>query len=368
MSDDEVRLSLEEVAHLAERVCRAAGYSPSHAGAISRTVTAAERDEARSHGLFRIPFYVNALEEGGVSPDTEPEVSQPAPGVVRVDARWAFAPRALEVGLPYVAEAARESGIAALSVVNAFNVAALWPEVERLAEDGLVAMAFTASLSYVAPAGGSEPLYGTNPMAFAWPREGKPPLVFDQASSAAARGEIQLRKRDGESIPEGWAIDSAGEPTTDPAAALEGAQLPFGGHKGSSIALMIELLAGALLGDLFSFEASEADAAGTGAPRGGELIIAMDPQRFIPGPTETTPATKSTAGDTSENDGASGASAASQFEHSPLAHAERLFSRVLAQEGARLPGDRRYAARRRTRAEGVSVPRSFYEELLALTH
>jgi LDH2 family malate/lactate/ureidoglycolate dehydrogenase len=258
--------------------------------------------------------------------------------VLRADAGGAFAPLALEQGTPRLAERAGREGLAALSVVNAYNVAALWPEVERLAADGLAAMAFTASISYVAPAGGTRALFGTNPMAFAWPREGKPPVVFDQASSASARGEIQVRMRDGKPIPEGWAVDPEGKPTTDPEAALAGAQLPFGGHKGSSIALMIELLAGALLGDLFSFEASEADTANTGAPRGGELIIAMDPGRF----------------------GAEGGRAGA------VHRAEELFTRILGQEGTRLPGDRRYAARERTAREGVSLPKAFYDKLLSL--
>lgn len=350
MSDDRIRISLDDAHELAERACLSAGFSPAHAAAIARTVTAAERDEAVSHGLFRIPFYVRALREAGVSADAEPEFSQTAPAVLRADCGYAFSPLALERGAPRLAARARDAGIAALSVVNAYNVAALWPEVERLAADGLVAMAFTASLSYVAPAGGREPLYGTNPMAFAWPREGRPPLVFDQASSASARGEIQVRMRDGDSIPEGWAIDPDGRPTTDPAAALAGAQLPFGGHKGSSIALMIELLAGALLGDLFSFEATEVDQAGTGAPRGGELIIAMAPERFVPGGN----------GDGNRD----GNGAGNRGAH--LQHAERLFERVLTQEGTRLPADRRYAARDRSDREGVSIPRAFYEELRSL--
>lgn len=338
MAEEHVRISLEEAYELAEAACRRAGYAPAHAAAIARTVTAAERDRAVSHGLFRVPFYVRALAEADASPDAEPVFSETAPAVIRADAGNAFAPLALERGTPRLAERARELGVAALSLVNAYNVAALWPEVERLAADGLAALAFTASLSYVAPAGGTQPLFGTNPMAFGWPREGKPPVVFDQASSASARGEIQVRLRDGREIPEGWAVDRDGQPTTDPATALDGAQLPFGGHKGSSIALMIELLAGALLGDLFSFEASTVDTAGTGAPRGGELILAFAPERFVPG------------GDRAAR----------------LAHAEQLFTRILAQEGTRLPGDRRYAARRESERDGVSVPRPFYEELESL--
>ena len=141
-----------------------------------------------------------------------------------------------------------------------------------------------------------------------------------------------IHQRDGKPIPEGWGIDADGNPTTDPAAALAGAQLPFGGYKGASIALMIELLAGALVGDLFSFEASEVDPGDGGPPRGGELVIAIDPAKLSAG------------GD-------------------PLRHAEALFARILEQDGARLPSDRRYAARQRTPLEGVTIPRSLYDTI-----
>jgi delta1-piperideine-2-carboxylate reductase len=336
--NDVVHLTLEEVHEMALGTCVANGFSRAHATAIADTVTAAERDDCKSHGLFRIPFYVKGLKQGGASGEAVPTVETLAPGILRVDAHFGFAPLALKVGGDPLTEQARSQGIAALCIVNAYNVAALWPEVERQAERGLVAFAFTASLSYVAPAGGTKPVYGTNPMAFGWPREGKPPLVFDQASSASARGEIQLHLRDGKSIPEGWAIGPDGEPTTDPALALQGAQLPFGGYKGAAIALMVELLAGALIGDVFSFEATERDRAKTGTPCGGELMLAMDPAHCVAGEHRAT----------------------------QLAHAERLFAKILEQHGTRLPGDRRHAARRRTPAEGISIPRSLHDELQAL--
>lgn len=335
---DAVRMTLEQAQALSVAVLRSNGFAEVHAQAIARTVVAAERDECRHHGLFRLPFYVRAVRSGQASGDAEPSLDQLAPAVVRVDAHFGFAPLALERGEAPLAQRARDLGIAALAVNRAHNVAPLWPEVERLAGQGLVALAFVSAMPYVAPAGGTKPLYGTNPMAFGWPREGRPPLVFDQASSASARGEIQLRLRDGEPLPEGWAIDADGRPTTDPQAALAGAQLPFGGVKGASIAMMIELLAGPLIGDLLSFEAGDRDVADTGAPCGGELVIAMDPLRFALG------------GD----------------RQAQLAHGERLFERILAQEGTRLPSARRHAARQRTAAEGISVPRSLHDTLVAL--
>jgi delta1-piperideine-2-carboxylate reductase len=335
---DLTRLTLDRVHALAWRVLRVHGVSENQARAIADTITAAERDDCKSHGLFRLPGYVSSVRSGKVTPDAVPQLRELAPAVVQVDGRNGFAPLALQIGRAPLAERARRYGIAALTVTQIYHFAALWPEVEVLAAQGLVAFAFTAAMSYVAPAGGSKPLYGTNPMAFAWPRAGHPPLVFDQASSASARGEIQLHLRDGTPIPAGWAIDGEGHPTTDPAAALAGAQLPFGGYKGAAIALMIELLAGALIGEVFSFEASARDNHDGGPPVGGEFMIAIDPTRC----------------------------AAHGDRQRQLAHAEQLFANVLAQEGTRLPSDRRYAARQRTATEGVTIPRALYEELQRL--
>ena len=332
------RMTLDEVHALASEVLLANGVSTDQARAIADTVTAAERDECKSHGLFRIPGYVAGVRSGKVTGDAVPELREVAPAVVRVDARRGFAPLALEVGAGPLAARARSEGLALLAITDCFHFAALWPEAERLASEGLVAFAFTQAMAYVAPAGGTRPLYGTNPMAFGWPRDGAPPVVFDQASSASARGEIQIHLRDGKPLPEGWAIDAEGHPTTDPAAALAGAQLPFGGYKGAAIAMMVELLAGALIGDRFSYESSAEDNGDGGPPLGGELLIAIDPERC----------------------GAGGGAAA------VLAHAEALFARILEQDGARLPSDRRYRSRASTPETGIEIPVSLYETIQGL--
>ena len=330
---DTVRLTLDEVHALATETFLGHGASPEQSRAVADTVTAAERDECKSHGLFRVPGYIASIRSGKINPAAVPAVETLAPAVVKVDGFNGLAPLALEVGREPLIERARAHGIAALAVTNTHHFAALWPETEALAEQGFVGLAFLAAMAYVTPAGGTKPLYGTNPMSFAWPREGREPLVFDQAAAASARGEIMIHQRDGRPIPEGWGVDADGNPTTDPAAVLAGgAQLPFGGYKGASIALMIELLAGALVGDLFSFEASEVDNADGGPPRGGELLIAIDPARC------------STGGDA-------------------VQRAEALFTRILDQEGTRLPSDRRYEARRRTPVDGVLVPASLHATL-----
>lgn len=335
----EMTLTLDEVRTLTAGVLLHLGASQDNADAVADVITTAERDDCKSHGLFRLPGYCGALQSGRVDGKAVPAVAQLAPAVVHVDAGNGFSPLALRAGRAPLAAAARSQGIAALSIVNSYHFAALWYEVEALAADGLVAFAFVNSKSFVAPAGGTRPLFGTNPMAFGWPRGDKPPVVFDQASSVAARGEMMILARDGETMPEGWAIGPDGAPTTDPATGLAGAQLPFGGYKGAAIALMVELMAAGLTRDWLSFEASEEDTRDGGPAKGGELLLAMDPARFVP-----------------DGDGAAS-----------LDHAEALFARLLDQEGTRLPSDRRYAARQRTPVEGIRIPQALYDDIRAFT-
>ena len=279
------------------------------------------------------------MRNGKISGRADPRVYRLAPCVLVVEGDRGLAPLAIEVGRPPLIEAARENGMAALAIRRTHHFAALWPETQALAEAGLVAMAFVSSPPYMAPAGGKRPFFGTNPMSFAWPRPGGDgrnggAMVWDQASSAMARGEIQIAKRDGHALPPGAGIDAEGNPTTDPAAVLEGAQLPFGGYKGSGIALMVDLLAGPLIGEVASWEAGEEDNRDGGPATGGELILAFDPARFG-------------AGDSQDR-------------------AERLFARMLEMEGVRLPGDRRIAARKRTPSEGIEIPASLHATILEL--
>jgi LDH2 family malate/lactate/ureidoglycolate dehydrogenase len=333
---DQVILSLEEVRSLTIAVPRAGGLSEEHAGAISDVVCAAQRDECHSHGVYRLLGCVRSVREGKVDPHAAPVVTDRSPAIVRVDARYGFSPLAFSMGKPLLVEKARKIGLAALAINNCFHFSALWPEVEAICQEGLVALALTPSHSWVAPAGGVKPVFGTNPIAFAWPRPDGPPFVFDFATSAIARGEIELHRRAGKPLSPGWAIDSEGNPTTDPAAALAGAMLTFGGHKGSALSAMIELMAGPLIGDLLSSESMAFDAGVGAAPCHGELILTFDPAVFL------------------------GAEAG---QH--LLRAEKMFDAIVEQ-GARLPSQRRYEARARSLAEGVRIPRPLYEDLRAL--
>jgi LDH2 family malate/lactate/ureidoglycolate dehydrogenase len=253
--------------------------------------------------------------------------------IVKVTAKSGFANPAFELGLPVLAESARANGLAALVINDAVHFSALWTEVEALTQLGLAGMAMCPSYAAVAPAGGKRPLLGTNPFAFGWPRRGALPYVFDFATSVAARGEIELHRRDGRQLPAGWAIDADGQPTTDPEAALGGAMLSFGGHKGSAIATMIELLAGVMLGDQTSSEALASLGTTTLFPTHGELILAFSPQAF-----------------------------AMHRSGDPMAHAEMLFEAILGQ-GSRLPSQRRFAARSKAATDGIGLTSLEAEQL-----
>lgn len=237
MSTGEKHLTLMEVEELCRNALSMSGLNPVATEAITEVVTSAERDGCHSHGLFRLPGYCQVLLNGRVDGSKQPEVHDAAPGVVRVDAGGAFSPPAILAGRDLAVRKARENGIACLSIHNSMHFAALWWEVEALANQGIVSLAFVNSRSFVAQQPfGKRKLYGTNPMAFGFPRapvttadeEGKRgPLVWDQASAAMARGEIQLCQRDGHTLPEGVAIDKDGLPTTNPEAALVGFALIF---------------------------------------------------------------------------------------------------------------------------------------------
>tara|TARA_R110002049_G_scaffold188402_1_gene356779 strand:+ start:6956 stop:7987 length:1032 start_codon:yes stop_codon:yes gene_type:complete len=318
-------LSCDALTQIVTEIFLRGGLTPLHADALARVIVAGEGDACKSHGIYRIEGCLRTVKAGKVVPDAVPVVQQDDSGIVRVDAKGGFSNAAFDMGVPVLAARCRDLGIAAMVINDCTHFAALWPEIEALTDAGLAAMAMCPSYASVAPTGGTQPLMGTNPFAFGWPRPGGTPYVFDFATSVAARGEIELHRRAGTPLPDGWAIAPDGTPTTDPDAALAGAMLPFGGHKGSAISTMIELLAGVMIGDQTSPEAREALGAMSLAPAHGELIIAFDPARFAAG-----------------RDG------------DPMARAEQLFDAIIGQ-GARLPSQRRFAARAETLAQGIPL-------------
>ena len=315
----------EALTSLIENVFLEANFNSCQAGALARVIAAAERDGCKSHGAYRIAGCLRTAAAGKADPTAVPQVVECSGPIIKVDAKCGFANAAFEFALPHLVERARKHGLAAVAINNCVHFAALWPEVEAITEHGLVGMAMCPSYATVAPTGGTKPLLGTNPFAFGWPRPDAAPYVFDFATSVAARGEIEILRRAGKPIPEGWALDAEGAPTTDPDAALSGAMLPFGDHKGSAISTMIELLAAAMIGDLTSSEALDELGTTTLAPRHGELILAFDPDRF-----------------------------SAQSSVAAAVRAEGLFDGIVRQ-GARLPSQRRFEARKRSLSSGIHL-------------
>ena len=309
-----VPLSLEDIYNLANKTLLANGCDEETSNILSDLIMKAERDGSLSHGLFRLPAYVAGLKSGKINGKNRPKISKITPSVVKVDGNNCLAPMVLNKSLPELIKAAKENGVAVLSITNSHHMAAMWPETEAIAEEGLVAFACTSYKPAVAPAGSIKPLFGTNPISFAWPRNNKPPVVYDMATASMAMGEVQVAKREGHKVPLGTGLTKEGKDTTDPAEIADGGVLlPFGGYKGSGIAMMVELLAGALVGDNFSYETAEKDNNDGGPPSGGEFILAISPDKLSNSDWDT--------------------------------HSSKFFEKMKSMGDVRLPGERRHKNR-----------------------
>ena len=311
-----ISISLKEIYDLAKKTLLFNGCDEENASILSDTIMRAERDGSLSHGLFRLPAYVAALKSKKVNGKARPEVKKISPSVIKVLGNSAFAPMVLKVGLPELIKLAKETGVAVLAITNSHHMAAMWPETEAIAESGLVGFACTSYMPMVAPAGAKKALFGTNPISFAWPRPEKNPLVYDMATAAMAMGDVMVAARDGHKVPLGTGLNKLGKETTDPKEIVKGSGgvlLPFGGYKGSAIAMMVEVLAGALVGDNFSYETAAKDNKDGGPPSGGEFILAISPEKI----------------------------AGSGWEK----HSEEFFAKMKSMDGIRLPGERRHKNR-----------------------
>ena len=319
-----VILTLDEVEDLSHRMLTSSGATALQAGPTARSIRDAEADGIRNVGLAYLPLYCDHVAVGKVVGDAVPTIETPRAATVAVDAHCGFAHPAFETGRLPLVEATRTCGIGLLAISHSYSAGVLGWFVERLVEDGLVAVMFANSSALVAPFGGSKPFFGTNPIAWAAPRAGRPPVVADLSSSAVAWVRVNAAAEAGEPIPLGWALDADGHPTTDATAALAGSMAPAAGHKGSALALLVDLMAGGVAGSNFSFEASSFGGNAGGPPDVGQVILAIDPT----------------------------ATMGSHF----IARIETDLAAMTSQAGVRLPGDRRLASRIDAARHGVEVP------------
>jgi len=301
---------------------------------VARALVAAEIDGQRGHGLSRVPSYAAQAASGKVDGKAVPVVHARKSAALRIDAVNGFAYPAFDLAIGELSVLAGEAGVAAASVFRSHHFGQAGYHAERLAERGLVALVFGNSPQAIAPWGGSKGVFGTNPIAFAAPRKGEPPLLVDLSLSKVARGKVMLAQKQGDPIPGDWALDEHGHPTTNPDAALKGTMLPMGETKGAALVMMVEILAAGLAGANFGYEASSFFSAEGTPPGVGQLVIAFDPDFF------------------------SGGIFAQRLED--------LISEILQQEGVRLPGTRRLTRREAVQREGLRIPVALHEELMAL--
>ncbi len=330
------KLTLDKVFSLAFSILTRNGVDEDDAKILAERIVEAERDGPASHGLAMLPNYVSSIKSKWANGKADPTWEIITPSILSVDGDNGFAPVALMNSLDTFNSMVRRSGIAVLLLRNSHHISALRSDVERLAVTGFIAITCITTRCWMVPWGGNRRILGTNPMAFACPRNDRPPIVWDQAASVMAISDIHLAAEKGEVFEQPIGVDSLGQPTCDAKLAAESnTVLPFGRHKGSAIALMIEVLAGALTGGHFSLEDDSPQSPGAASANGGQIVIAFDPK-------------------------------VAYGQH----FCERLEPLLAGYEtngSARIPGDGRFERSRKVTKDGVSVSPNLWKTLQSLS-
>ena len=325
-------ISLSSLTTLAKDTLAAAGANPDMAETTARALVFADAHGIATHGVSRVPSYALHLSSGRADGAAVPEIVQEKTSALLVDARTGLAFPACELAITKATEKARQTGICIAGVTNSHHFGMAAYHLEPVAHAGLIGLAFSNSPSAITAWGGKRPLFGTNPIAAAFPREQAEPVVIDLSLSQVARGKVILAARDNKPIPDGWALDSEGRPTNDAKAALKGSMQATGGVKGSMLALMVEVLCVALTGAHFGYEADPLYDDTGNEPRLGQVFILIDPQAL----------------------------AGQQTYFNRL---EDLIAAMLDDDGVRLPGARRHDLANTAQEEGVVVPDSLLAQM-----
>lgn len=272
------QISLDEIEQTVCLALTSHGAGAFAAAEVARAVRKAESVGNKICGLYYVESYCQQLRSGRVLGTVTPQVSTPRSAAVVVDAGFGFAQPAFAHALPVALDAARKAGVASLSVAHAHTCTSLGYFTEQVAMAGMIGIGFTYASPIVAAPGGKTRAIGTNPIAFSVPDgAGGIAMQFDQSTTTVALGKITMAKAAGERIPEGWALDASGNPTTDPDAAIKGTLVSMGGHKGWGFGLMAEVLAAAMTGSVLSRDVKPLKAP-EGAPHDlGQYYLLIDP-------------------------------------------------------------------------------------------
>lgn len=329
------RHSVSELRDLAALALQRAGASQATARVTASALVDAEAQGLASHGLARVAQYAAHLRNGRADGAAVAVVARERGGAVLVDARCGLAFPACALAVEEAVRRAGSYGVSFAGITNShhFGVAA-W-HLQPVAEAAMVGLAFGNSPAAMPAAGGRRALFGTNPIAAVFPRRAGAPLTIDLSLSEVARGKVMVAAKEGRAIPLGWALDGAGNPTTDAKAALEGSMLAIGGTKGAMLALVVELLVTALTGAAIGFEADSFFVDEGNRPRIGQAFIAIDPDAL--------------AG-----------------RDVYFARVETLVAAMLADPGVRLPGARRVARADEARERGLEISEMLAAQLRTL--
>jgi LDH2 family malate/lactate/ureidoglycolate dehydrogenase len=269
--------SPEALCRVAQTILQALGTPSDVAQLVGDSLVLANIVGHDSHGVIRLEQYARFVRQGHVHPEIRPVLSLRRQATAQVDAAHGWGQPAAQLAARTAIELAMENGVGAVTILRCGHVGRLGEYVELIANAGLIGMALCNAGPAVAPYGGYKPLMGTNPIAWAVPRGvDQPPLIVDFATAGVAEGKLRVSRAKGERVAAGLVVDREGRPSQEPAAFYAGgALLPFGGHKGYGISVMIELLGGALSGTGTSAMSGQSGSNGT-------LLLAFKIEAFVP--------------------------------------------------------------------------------------
>lgn len=278
MADGITLVDAQELQDLMMNKFIAAGLKKEHAEETARHLTYADACGIHSHGTVRVAYYAERIAKGGVNLDPKItfEKTGTSTGIVHGDN--GMGQYVCNRGLDYAIEMAKDTGLAAVGVEKTGHSGMLSYYVKRAAEQDLVALAMCQSDPMVVPFGGSENYFGTNPIAFSAPRASGEALVFDMATTVQAWGKVLDARSKDRAIPDTWAVDGDGNPTTNPHAVR--GLLPIAGPKGYGLMMLVDVMAGSMLGLPFGKHVSSMYADLTQKRNLGQFYILMDPKKF----------------------------------------------------------------------------------------